>query len=50
MSAAAGRAFAAATHDPWWLAVASGALIAVVGWITTSVKATEAAQVVAEAR
>ena len=50
MNAAAGRAFAAATHGPWWLAVASGALIAVVGWITTSVKARETARIVAEAR
>jgi EmrB/QacA subfamily drug resistance transporter len=30
------RAFAAATHGPWWLAVACGIVIAVVGWFTTS--------------
>jgi EmrB/QacA subfamily drug resistance transporter len=50
MSAAAGRAFAAATHACWWLAVACGSLIAFTGWITTSVKAREIAQVVSEVR
>jgi EmrB/QacA subfamily drug resistance transporter len=50
MSAAAGRAFAAATHASWWLAVACGSLIALTGWITTSVKAREIAQVVSEVR
>jgi EmrB/QacA subfamily drug resistance transporter len=41
------RAFAAATHGPWWLAVACGILIAVVGWFTTSPRATRIAQSVA---
>ncbi len=50
MSPAAGRAFAAATHASWWLAVACGLLIALTGWVTTSAKARETAQVVSEAR
>jgi EmrB/QacA subfamily drug resistance transporter len=50
MSAAAGRAFAAATHASWWLAVTCGSLIALTGWITTSVKARETAQVVSQVR
>ena len=45
-----GRAFAAATHASWWLAAACGSLIAFTGWITTSVKARETAQVVSEVR
>lgn len=49
-SAAVGRAFAAATHASWWLAVACGSLIALTGWMTTSVKARETAQVVSEFR
>jgi MFS family permease len=49
LSAAAGRTFAVATRAPWWLAVACGALIALTGWITTSVKARETARAVAEA-
>jgi EmrB/QacA subfamily drug resistance transporter len=50
MSAAAGRAFAAATHACWWLAVACGSLITLTGWVTTSAKARETAQAVSEAR
>jgi EmrB/QacA subfamily drug resistance transporter len=50
MSAAAGRAFAAATHASWWLAVACGSLITLTGWITTSAKAREIARAVSEAR
>jgi EmrB/QacA subfamily drug resistance transporter len=50
MSAAASRAFAAATHASWWLAAACGSLIALTGWITTSVKAREIAEVVSEVR
>lgn len=40
------RAFAAATHGPWWLAIACGILIAAVGWFTTSPRATRIAQAV----
>jgi EmrB/QacA subfamily drug resistance transporter len=47
-SAAHARAFAAATHGPWWLAVACGLLIAVAGWLTTSRRALELARVVAQ--
>jgi EmrB/QacA subfamily drug resistance transporter len=36
LSGAHARAFTAATHGPWWLAVACGLLVAVVGWFTTS--------------
>lgn len=50
LSDGAARAFAAATRAPWWLAVACGALIAAVGWITTSARARETARMVAEAR
>jgi hypothetical protein len=44
-----GRIFAAATHAPWWLAVACGVAIAVVGWLTTSPRARKAAEAVAAA-
>lgn len=50
ISPAAARAFATATHAPWWLAVACGALITLTGWLTTSAKARETAKVVAKAR
>lgn len=50
LSDGAARAFAAATRAPWWLAVACGALIALVGWTTTSARARETARMVAEAR
>jgi EmrB/QacA subfamily drug resistance transporter len=43
------RAFAAATHGPWWLAVACGVLIAAVGWFTTSPRALQIARTVAGA-
>jgi EmrB/QacA subfamily drug resistance transporter len=46
--AAQRQAFAAATHGPWWLAVACGLLIMVAGWLTTSRKSLELARVVAE--
>ena len=46
--AAHSPAFAAATHGPWWLAVACGLLIAVAGWLTTSRKSLELARVVAQ--
>jgi EmrB/QacA subfamily drug resistance transporter len=36
LSGAHARAFTAATHGPWWLAVACGLLVAAVGWFTTS--------------
>lgn len=43
------RAFAAASHAPWGLAVACGLLIAAVGWAATSPRAREAtARAVAE--
>ncbi|MGH3164355.1 MAG: MFS transporter [Trebonia sp.] len=44
-----GRAFAAATHAPWWLGLACGVLIAVIGYATTSARSIEAARAVAEA-
>lgn len=47
-SAAHEQAFARATHGPWWLAVACGLLVAVVGWLTTSRRPRELARVVAE--
>jgi EmrB/QacA subfamily drug resistance transporter len=47
-SAAHEQAFARATHGPWWLAVACGLLVAVVGWLTTSRRSRELARVVAE--
>jgi MFS family permease len=40
------RAFAAATHGPWWLALACGLLVAVVGWFTTSPRAMRIAETV----
>jgi EmrB/QacA subfamily drug resistance transporter len=43
------RAFAAATHAPWWLAVACGLVIAAVGYATTSARARETAILVAGA-
>ncbi|HEY1698545.1 MAG TPA: hypothetical protein VGG75_02350 [Trebonia sp.] len=48
-ASAYGRLFAAATHAPWWLAVACGVVIAVVGWFTTSPRARRAALAVAGA-
>lgn len=43
------RAFAAATHAPWWLAVVCGLLITAVGWLTTSPRSREIARQVAGA-
>jgi EmrB/QacA subfamily drug resistance transporter len=43
-----GDAFAGATHGPWWLALACGLLIAVVGWLTTSRKSLALAREVAQ--